>query len=281
MSRNLLLATVQPPAPGGEVDHRRTVAIALELLERAGGSGADVVCLPEYLNVLGCDDGIWSNPPPIAELLDPVAGLASRHSMCVVLPLLERRGDHRYNTALILDRTGQVVGRYDKTHLTASEREHYGVTPGDSYPVFDLDFGRVGVMTCYDGHFPEVARLLSLNGAEIIFFPSLQRHITASLLEVQLRARAVDSCVYLVRSSYGYPDETAWTPGMMVGKSCIVDFEGTILADAGPRVGLCLQQIDLDRPRLKERSFGGATGDAREFLHQDRRPATYDRLTRP
>ena len=65
---------------------------------------------------------------------------------------------------------------------------------------------------------------------------------------------------------------------MMAGKSCIVDFEGTVLADAGVRVGLASHTVDLDRPRLKERSFGGDIGDAAQFLRQDRRPETYGRL---
>ena len=257
------------------------VAEAVRLLDEAGRCGADVACLPEYLNVLGCPDQAWFEPlvDDDERLRAQIVDLAVRHRMYVVLPLLEKRGQARYNTGLVIDRRGAVVGRYDKTHLTAEERGRYKVTPGSSYPVFDLDFGRIGIMICYDGHFPEVSRILALQGAEIIFFPSLQRHLTASQLEVQLRARAVDNCLYVARSSYGYAADVAWTPGMMVGKSCVVDFEGTILADAGPRVGLCLQRIDLDRPRARERSFGGEVGDARRFMLQDRRPDTYERLT--
>jgi hypothetical protein len=114
----------------------------------------------------------------------------------------------------------------------------------------------------------------------VIFFPSLQRHLTAVMLEAQVRMRAVDNCVYLVRASYGYEAAVAWVPGMMAGKTCIVDFEGTILADSGPRTGLCCHPLDLDRPRLKERSCGGETGDARTFMLEDRRPETYDALCR-
>ena len=279
MSRILDLAVLQPPAPGGEIASQQLRRTALARLEEAGTRGADIACLPEFLNVMGRPDGDWLNLPPAAELLEPVAALAARHSMYVILPLLEQRSAGRFNCALIVDRQGQVVGRYDKTHLTASERERYGIVPGDTYPVFDLDFGRIGIMICYDGHFPEVSRILALHGAEIIFFPTLQRHLTAALLDAQVRTRAVDNGVYLARSSYGYPDDVAWTPGMMVGKSCIVDFEGAILADAGFRTGLCLQRIDLDRPRVKERSYGGETGDPRQFLLEDRRPETYAPIT--
>ena len=64
----------------------------------------------------------------------------------------------------------------------------------------------------------------------------------------------------------------------MVGKTCIVDFEGTVLADTGRRVGLAIQHLDLDRPRARERSFGGQIGDARAFIIEDRRPETYRRI---
>jgi N-carbamoylputrescine amidase len=280
MPRKVHIAAVQPLAAGSTTSHDSMVQSGLALLKTAAESGADIVCLPEYFNVMGLADEAWRQPPPIDDnpVWREVVDLASRFGVYVILPVLERRASALYNTALIADRSGCLVGRYDKTHLTANERAKYGITPGDTYPVFELDFGNVGIMTCYDGHFPEVSRILALQGAEIIFFPSLQRHLTASLLEAQLRTRAVDNCVYLVRSSYGYADDEAWVPGMMVGKSCIVDFEGTILADAGPRSGVCAQVIDLDRPRTKERSFDGEIGDAAAFMRQDRRPQTYRRL---
>ncbi len=277
MSRTPHIAAVQPPAAETPAQHCAMVETGLELLRTAGEAGADIVCLPEYFNTMGLEVEHWRRPTPLAEtrIWNEVTRLAAQFGMYVILPVLQVRSGAAYNTALILDRDGRDVGRYDKTHLTAKEREDLGITAGDAYPVFDLDFGCAGIMTCYDGHFPEVSRILALHGAEIIFFPSLQRHLTASLLDAQLRSRAVDNCVYIVRSSYGYADDHAWVPGMMVGKSCIVDFEGTILADTGPRVGLCSQIVDLDRARTKERSYGGETGDARVFIRQDRRPETY------
>jgi hypothetical protein len=91
----------------------------------------------------------------------------------------------------------------------------------------------------------------------------------------------VDNGVYVVRSSYGHRADVAWMTGMTPGKSCIVDFEGTVLADAGPRVGWCCKLLDLDRPCPKERSYGGKLGDARLFPREDRRPETYGRLVEP
>ncbi len=281
MSRPVRIVTLQPPAAGDDVSHDQMQEAALSLLAEAGHSGADIVCLPEYLNVMGLSDRAWQQPGSATEhpLFASVVSLAQQHAMYVVLPMLDQREQDNYNTSFIIDRSGAVAGRYDKTHLTAVERQDQGITPGDDYPVFDLDFGRVGIMTCYDGHFPEVSRLLCLAGAEILLFPSLQRRVTAEQLELQIRCRAIDNCVWIARSSYGHADDVAWIPGLTAGKSCIVDFEGTVLADAGPRVGLASYTADLDRPRTRERSFGGDVGDARAFLQSDRRPSTYGGLT--
>ena len=283
MSRRVHIAVVQPPAVGSDMPHTVMRDRAVELLDEAGARGADIICLPEYLNAMGRDEAMWQEPPGIeAEPLQAeVAELARRHSTYVILPLLAGDNGRITNTSFLLDRSGAVVGRYDKTHLTAVEREDQNVCPGDDYPVFDVDFGRIGIMTCYDGHFPEVARILALQGAEVIFFPTLQRRLTAEALDLQVRCRAIDNCVYVARASYGTPEGIAWVPGMVAGKSCIVDFEGTVLADTGPRVGVASTTIDLDRPRVKERSFGGQVGDAAQFLRQDRRPDTYGRLLEP
>ena len=283
MSRHVRIAVVQPPATGEQVSHDHMREQALSLLEEAASQGADIVCLPEYANAMGRDEDWWQSPPPAADepMLVQASNIARQHSSYVILPLLEGQASGHTNTSLLIDRRGNVVGRYDKTHLTAVECEDQKVCPGDSYPVFDLDFGRIGIMTCYDAHFPEVSRILALQGAEILFFPSLQRRLTAEALDLQVRCRAIDNCVYIARSSYGTPLDVPWMPGMTAGKSCIVDFEGTVLADAGPRVGIAATDIDLNRPRLKERSFGGKVGDAAQFMRHDRRPETYGRLLEP
>lgn len=281
MCRAVHLAALQPPLPGEHTSRDELLQTALHLVAEAGQKGADIALLPEFLNVMGLADGDWNAAAADPALKREVAALASAHSMYVALPLLTSRDAALYNRVEIIDRRGSAVGGYDKTHLTAVERDDYGVVAGDAYPVFDLDFGRVGIMTCYDGHFPEVARILALAGAEVILFPSLQRRLSPADVELQVRARAVDNGLHIVRSSYGHGADVAWMAGMAPGKSCIVDFEGTILADAGPRVGWCSHTIDLARPRPKERSFGGQIGDARRFMREDRRPATYGSLIDP
>ncbi len=280
MSRSVRIATCQPLAP---VDGRAQAEIelsALDLLAQAGEMGADIACLPECLNTVALALG---EVAPILDasaerLLDETSAICSKHGMYAVLPLIHRREGVLRNSAFIIGRGGEMCGVYHKVHLTRPELDDAGLNPGDEYPVFDLDFGRIGITICYDVCFPEPARILALSGAEIIFCPSLQRGYTQTHLELQVRSRAYDNFVHFVRSSYGTEPGDVWQPGVMVGKSCICGPDGTILADLGRFTGVVMREIDLDAAELGYRTFGGETGVLRDMRLADRRPDTYGRL---
>lgn len=282
MSRPVRLATCQPPAPREGRSQEEIEQRALALLEQAGREGADIACLPEALNAASVDPAATSAELSASadRVLDAAAQTCRCHDMCAVVPLIRTEEGKLRNTACILDRRGDIVGVFDKVHVTATERTQHGICAGDDYPVFDLDFGRVGVMICYDGCFPEPARILALQGAEVVLFPALQRGWTETQLDLQVRARALDNFIYVVRSSYGTDPTEAWRAGMMVGKSCIVGPDGTILADLGRFTGVATREVDLDLPERGERTFGGEVGVIRDMRMADRRPETYGRLCR-
>ena len=121
--------------------------------------------------------------------------LARQHNIYIVPGLLERDGHLVYNVAVLIGPDGQVVGKYRKVCLPRGEIEG-GVTPGSDYPVFPTRFGKVGLMVCYDGFFPEVARELSNRGAEVIAWP------VWGCNPLLARARACENHVYLVSSTY-------------------------------------------------------------------------------
>jgi len=277
MSRIVRLATCQPPTPVAHRTQDQIETAALALLDRAGDMGADIVCLPECLNVVGLDQerATAELDGSSRRLRHRVSEACERYGMYCVLPLIQREDGSLRNAAFIFGRQGQLVGRYHKVHLTRPEREDWGLSPGGDYPVFDLDFGRIGVMICYDGCFPEPARILALQGAEVVLFPSLQRGYTETELDLQVRSRAWDNFIHVVRSSYGTPAAEAWRPGVMVGKSCIVGPDGTVLADLGRHCGVVMREVDLDAPQLGERTFGGEVGIVRDMRMADRRPDTY------
>jgi predicted amidohydrolase len=160
-----------------------------------------------------------------------LGALARKLRSYVVAGLYERVGEVVYNTAVLVDRSGEVAGKYRKTHLPYEEVEA-GLTPGDSYPVFDADFGRVGMLICWDVQFPEPARALALRGADLILLPIWGGNETLA------RARAIENHVFLVTSSYDM-------------KTFIVDPTGAVLAEATPERPVAVAEIRLDRKILQ------------------------------
>ena len=141
------------------------------LIADAAKQGADLIVLPETLTVYGSGltyaDCAESIPGPSTEFFGQ---LAKQHETHIVAGLMERDQHLIYNVAVLLGPDGKIIGKYRKVTLPRGEVEG-GITPGNEYPVFETSFGKVGMMICYDGFFPEVARELTKNGAEIIAWP--------------------------------------------------------------------------------------------------------------
>src|ERR1035437_1988722 len=112
--------------------------------------------------------------------------------------MYEREGTAIYNTAVLIDRAGNVEGKYRKVYLPREEVEA-GLTPGSDYPVFQTDFGTVGLMICYDVFFPDPAHALAREGAEIVLLAIWGGDHTLT------KARAIENKIFLVASGYDYP----------------------------------------------------------------------------
>jgi len=179
-------------------------------LDEIGSQGADLVCLPEVIN---------NNPERIpGKSTRKLAEMARKHTMYVAASLREKDGEAHYNTGILIDRAGEIIGKYRKTHLAPGEGLLSGYTPGDSYPVFRTDIGTVGYIICYDYHFPETARILATRGAEMILLSNMgDGREGGTLWEPCIRTRALDNNVHIVASVNG-------------GRSCIVDPRGEILS---------------------------------------------------
>jgi len=256
---------------------------ALELLGEAAGAGADIVCLPEYVNCMACEAGAAAERAgaPAQELLDAASGCARAGGCYVLAPAVVDTPAGRFNRGHLIDRNGKTAGHFDKVHLTHVERGEWGVTAGNEWPVFECDFGRIGMMICYDGCFWEPARILTLKGAEIVFWPSLQRSFTETELLIQTQAHAYFNHTIIVRSSYGMPKTKPWRPGVMVGMSCVCGADGALLANLGRWTGWTMAAVDLDEVQVGARSFGGDVGVLKEMRLGDRRPKTYAAIVEP
>jgi len=280
MKRPVTIVTIQPPAPTRDLDATTITEAGLRLFDAAATARPDIVCLPEYFNCMGINP---AEDPALfgagaRRLLEVVAARAAARRCYVVLPMIVDEAENRYNRAYLLDRQGRVAGSFDKVHLTQLERDEIRITPGNAWPVFDCDFGRIGIMICYDGCFVESSRILAVGGAEVLFWPSLQRAYTREQLALQTRSHAYFNYVAVVRSSYGGVTELDGEKGPMVGLSCVCDADGGLLAVVESRPDWTSAVIDLAHGPSGARSYGGQIGCLRQMRIEDRRPETYAAL---
>jgi len=166
-----------------------------KVLEIAGKADVDIVLLTEYMR-----GGLLPEPVP-GPSSDLMSAMARKYGMYVAGGIVRKvdEPDRLFNTALLYDRQGELVGMYDKIHPYSPENNEQGITPGTSAPVFETDFGKVGIVICYDIWFPDVCQLLALKGAEIILFPN------AGHQPEVLYARSMDNCVRIISSAWNLP----------------------------------------------------------------------------
>ncbi len=238
------------------------------IVDRAGAEKPDVILLTEAPS----DRGVSGSLEQLAETIPdgPSTRMLAEKARCyhsyIAVSLHEKEGGTIYNTALLLNRRGEVAGKYRKVHLATAEGER-GITPGSTFPVFQTDFGMVGMLVCWDNWFPESARALRLKGAEIILLPIAGDGGPGHWDPIS-RARAIDNGVYLVSSStYNNP-------------SRIIDPNGEVLAETMD--GIAVKEIDLAQHwRVRWLSVGDAGGEARSLYIKERRPDTYRALSGP
>jgi beta-ureidopropionase len=255
----------------------------LAFIEEAAVHGVQIVCMQEvfttpyfcaeqeprwYEAVEKIPDG------PTVKLMQEVA---RKHGMVVIVPIYEEEitGVY-YNTAAVIDADGKYLGKYRKNHIPHTKPgfwEKYYFKPGNlGYPTFETAFARIGVYICYDRHFPEGARALGLNGAEIVFNPSATvAGLSEYLWELEQPAHAVANG-YFVGAINRVGHEQPWDIGEFYGKSYFCNPRGKIIAQAS-RDSDELVVADLDLDQIRE------VRNVWQFF-RDRRPETYDALVK-
>ena len=262
----------------------RLVEKHLGLIQEAAGKGVQVLCLQElfYGPYFPAEqDARWyamvEKVPegPTTRLMQEVA---TQHGMVLVVPVYEEeQAGVYYNTAAVIDADGTYLGKYRKTHiphLAPGFWEKFYFRPGNSgYPVFDTRVGKVGVYICYDRHFPEGARALGLNGAEIVFNPSATvAGLSEYLWGLEQPAHAVANGYFLgAINRVGH--EQPWDIGEFYGSSYFCDPRGQMLAQ-GSRDRTEVVVADMDLEMIRE------VRNVWQFF-RDRRPDSYGPLVAP
>ena len=172
-----------------------------------------------------------------------------------------------FNSSVVIDRGGNLMGTYDKQHLWALERFYF--RSGCDTPVFDTDFGRIGVMICYDMGFPEVARMLALQGADLILCPSAWCEEDMDVWDVNVPARALENTAFVAAvNRYGVEDRL-----VMPGHTKVCNPRGHVVAELAEEAeGVLHVELDLGEVvEYRQRS---------PYL-RDRRPDLYDLVLLP
>lgn len=258
---------------GETMDGAKTMAVHLARIEAcltnifAHVERPDIILFSECLASQGARD-----PAEVAEAVPggPSWALAERyatkHACHIAMNVKERDAAGRcHNTLFVCDRKGRLAGLYRKVHLTSGEYQG-GIVPGEGFPVFDLDFGRVGALICWDNWFSESIKMVKRNGAELLLFPLAG--CAWDHVDTVFPARAIDA---------GIPMLVAMRQGHL--PNGIIDRDGTWLVKTFEDCGYAVADLDLnERKRTFWLSVGPGGGDPYELYYDESRPEVYERF---
>ena len=220
----------------------RNLSHVLKMLEEAAEQRADIVCLPQECVPV-------ASAARAKAALDAIAAAAGTRGMYIAANLKEWDGGRVYSTSYLLGPDGKLVGKYRKSHRLPDEP----IALGDELPVFTTRFGKVGLMVGTDHYWPEIPLVLALKGAELILWANGVEPVPQAFpLGIKMRVRALDDHVTLACASYAgelpylCSNHPAYT-GEPLGRGCVIDRSGVVVADTGFRAGAAVAKLDLRR----------------------------------
>lgn len=288
--RKVTVAAVQMACVPDAAENRRT---AETMVRRAAADGAQIILLPElFENPYFCQERRYASydlatTPAENPAIQQLRRVAAELNVVLPVSFYEKAGNVLYNSVAIIDADGTVLGIYRKTHIPDDHfyQEKFYFTPGDTgFKVWDTRFGKIGVGICWDQWFPEAARCMALDGAELLFYPTaigsepvlecdsmphwqrcMQGHAAANLVPVIAANRIGTETV--IPDSENQQQSSSLT---FYGSSFIADNTGA-LVECADRTSdtVLLHTFDLDELRDMRLSWG---------VFRDRRPEMYGRI---
>jgi beta-ureidopropionase len=255
----------------------------LKMIDEAAKKGVQILCLQEIFNgpyFCAEQNNCWyesAEQIPDGPTVKKMQEVAKKHQMVIVVPIyeVEQTGVY-YNTAAVIDADGTYLGKYRKNHIPQVAPgfwEKFYFRPGNlGYPVFQTRYAKVGVYICYDRHFPEGARALGLNGAEIVFNPSATvAGLSEYLWKLEQPAHAAANG-YFVGAINRVGTEEPWSIGEFYGQSYFCNPRGAIVAQASrDQEELVVADLDLEEIAQVRNTWQ---------FYRDRRPETYEPLVK-
>jgi len=275
---------VMPPSASLSDIKAAMVDKNMAMIREAAARGSQLACLQEifYGPYFCAEQSIrwydFTEPVPSGPTLQLMRQLAAELRIALIVPVYEVENEGiYYNTAAVIDSRGEYLGKYRKNHIphvAPGFWEKFYFRPGNlGYPVFDLGFAKIGVYICYDRHFPEGARALGLNGAEIVFNPSATvAGLSEYLWKLEQPAHAVANG-YFVGAINRVGIEAPWNIGEFYGQSYFCDPRGQIMTVASrDRDEVLTYELDLNLIAEVRKTWQ---------FYRDRRPNTYGPLVQP
>lgn len=268
------LVLCQPPYPKEGTTDAASACLEWmqERIEALTPQEQDLVLLPEYANAPGLDDGRQLREFAVTrgcKFLYFIANSAKRLGCLIVLSGVQQAGSRWFNRTMAFDRRGNLAATYDKMHLTSAETDDLGLSAGARPTVFDHGGLRVGFATCFDLYFSEYFAVLAEQAVDLVLCPSYQRSEAADRIRLVAQARALDTGVYLARSSYAMQDPQSG------GRSLVATPSGTLLADTGPGARVLTVELDPEAKYVKPASHGQKHVEHRALVESHRRAAAY------
>lgn len=264
-------------------DMQSNIDKTIGFIEQAAHRGAQIILPPElFQNIYFCttQDEIWFDqayPATEHPCVTQIQPLAKRLGVVIPVSIFERDGPHTYNSVVIVDDAGDIMGIYQKSHIPDGPgyQEKYYFRPGQTgFKVWKTRFGCIGVGICWDQWFPEAARMMMMQGAELLLYPSAigsepydNELDTSKMWQRAMQGHAVSNIVPVIAANRIGIEEGFGAPQTFYGQSFIADYTGEIVSVLGENEeGILVHEFDLNLLR-KKRSIWGFFRDRRSELY--------------